>query len=609
MENQNTYHLMRMNMLKLVVIAVLAVTLSAYAQGMCGIEPAEILLTDFDEKPAVVKALKGARVKILGDNKITFREANAGVYIAPPKKATWDLSDYAMVAVDIENLGEKRLSLIGIIDKKARGYLYVPPKASGTLYISILRSSIDDEWKQLFKGMNGVPGGHIGSWMNVTDDVVKNVSLFDLDGICVDQPFKITAIRGYGRYGISENKLADYFPFVDQYGQFKHRDWPNKVHSVDDLKRFAAEEVKDLKAHPRPAHRSKFGGWATGPKLKATGHFRTEKYKGKWWLVDPEGYLFWSHGITGVHSNTSTVFKGRDHYFENPPKKFIDKKKLQFAKANLQKKYGDKWEQLEAEQCLARLESWGMNTIGNWSSPDIYKKRKMPYVVAVHYGSFGKGGDLWKDPVALRAALRKRLEGEVGRTTDDPWCIGYFVDNELVWKHVMDPEKYYKIVSEEVRTIAPNKLYMGSRVHGSTKPYGGDKKAVAAAVKYCDVLSANRYRYSPSDLKMLDGVDVPVIIGEFHFGALDRGLPHHGLKGVASQKQRAYAYQHYLVHALKHPNIVGTHWFQFREQVITGRTDGENYQIGFVDICDTPYEYVIKAARRIGHGMYQLRSR
>ena len=73
---------------------------------------------------------------------------------------------------------------------------------------------------------------------------------------------------------------------------------------------------------------------------------------------------------------------------------------------------------------------------------------------------------------------------------------------------------------------------------------------------------------------------------------------HTGLRGVANQRQRAYAYEHYLKQALKHPHIVGTHWFQFREQNITGRADGENYQIGFVDICDTPYQEIVDCARR-----------
>ena len=77
---------------------------------------------------------------------------------------------------------------------------------------------------------------------------------------------------------------------------------------------------------------------------------------------------------------------------------------------------------------------------------------------------------------------------------------------------------------------------------------------------------------------------------------------------MPGQGQRAHAYTHYLHEALKHPNIVGTHWFQYREQAVTGRPDGENYQIGFVDICDTPYQEIIDASRRIGEKMYEYRT-
>jgi len=171
----------------------------------------------------------------------------------------------------------------------------------------------------------------------------------------------------------------------------------------------------------------------------------------------------------------------------------------------------------------------------------------------------------------------------------------------------MNAEAYYKVVREEVKRVAPNKLYLGSRLHGHSAPHGSKPHLVAAAAKYCDVTSVNRYRFSPSDLRMLEGVDKPLIIGEFHFGALDRGMLHPGLRGLSNQEQRSHAYEHYVAQALKHPHIVGTHWFQYREQNVTGRSDGENYQIGFVDICDTPYQEIINASRRIGQRLYELR--
>ena len=48
------------------------------------------------------------------------------------------------------------------------------------------------------------------------------------------------------------------------------------------------------------ADRSKFGGWKDGPRLEATGYFRTEKVNGKWALVDPEGYLYFALGLANV---------------------------------------------------------------------------------------------------------------------------------------------------------------------------------------------------------------------------------------------------------------------------------------------------------------------
>jgi len=98
-----------------------------------------------------------------------------------------------------------------------------------------------------------------------------------------------------------------------------------------------------------------------------------------------------------------------------------------------------------------------------------------------------------------------------------------------------------------------------------------------------------------------------MIIGEFHFGALDRGLPHPGLLAVADQRQRALAYADYVHQALENDRIVGAHWFQYSDQLFTGRRDGENYQIGFVDIVDQPYPEMVEASREVGDTLYRYR--
>jgi hypothetical protein len=44
------------------------------------------------------------------------------------------------------------------------------------------------------------------------------------------------------------------------------------------------------------------------------------------------------------------------------------------------------------------------------------------------------------------------------------------------------------------------------------------------------------------------------------------------------------------------------------DQATTGRGDGENYQIGFLDVCDTPYAETVAASREVGESMYRRRA-
>jgi hypothetical protein len=82
---------------------------------------------------------------------------------------------------------------------------------------------------------------------------------------------------------------------------------------------------------------------------------------------------------------------------------------------------------------------------------------------------------------------------------------------------------------------------------------------------------------------------------------------HTGLKPTASQEERAASYRDYVSGALRNPHIVGTHWFQYQDQATTGRGDGENYQIGLVDVCDAPYSETIAAVREVGYALPSIR--
>jgi hypothetical protein len=546
--------------------------------------------------------------------------------------------------------------------------------------------------------MRGYPGGAVDKG-GIDPANVTQLLVF-VNKPKADHTFTIGNLRADGAAPPAATvDPAKFFPMIDQYGQYMHKDWPGKVHSDAELAKNKAAEAADLKARPGPRDWNQYGGWQAGPKLAASGFFRVEKLEGKWWLVDPEGRLFWSHGNDCVHGrNAVTPITDREFYFAAlPPKdspfgRFYGTGNwaphnyyegrgqyatFDFTGANLLRKYGPEWKREYAELAHRRLRSWGMNTIANWSDADIYLLRKTPYTATVgrrgkpiqgSEGYWGKFDDVF-DPV-FAEGLRRAMAREKGRSAGDPWCLGYFVGNELSWgnetslalatlrspadqaakkvfiddlkkkynkierlnaawgtqhaswdallssttppdaKKARDDlvafythtaEEYFRVCREAVKEAAPQQLYLGCRFAWA------NDLAVRASAKYCDVVSFNRYNRSVADLKLPAGVDKPVVIGEFHFGALDRGMFHTGLVKTASQQERADAYRAYVRSALENPLIVGTHWFQFADQATTGRGDGENYQIGFLDVCDTPYGETIAASREIGAEMYWLR--
>jgi hypothetical protein len=97
----------------------------------------------------------------------------------------------------------------------------------------------------------------------------------------------------------------------------------------------------------------------------------------------------------------------------------------------------------------------------------------------------------------------------------------------------------------------------------------------------------------------------PILIGEFHFGTPGRGLAA-SLVQVRDQKERGVAYRFYVEQAFAMPELIGTHWFQWMDQMSTGRFDGENYNLGIVDVTDRPYPDMVEALKETHSRLYQL---
>lgn len=165
-------------------------------------------------------------------------------------------------------------------------------------------------------------------------------------------------------------------------------------------------------------------------------------------------------------------------------------------------------------------------------------------------------------------------------------------------------EQYFRVCREAMNRHLPGVLYLGCRF--STY----DRHIVEAAKRHCDVVSFNIYAERPSERtadELAMELDFPVVIGEFHFGALDRGMFDPGLRRARDQAERAAKYAAYIREAAAAPWCVGAHWFQYLDQPLTGRADGENYNIGFVTVSDDPYPEMRAAARDVHREIYPRR--
>ncbi len=159
----------------------------------------------------------------------------------------------------------------------------------------------------------------------------------------------------------------------------------------------------------------KYGG-LKAIKFERGRFFRTH-YDGKrWWFVTPDGHAFLSIGACCVQP-TGSFIRGTKRY----P-----------YRENVLAKHGDvdTW----AKVARQRMRQWGFNTMACWSGREV---RDVPRTDILNFAS-GAGGS-WLtgglpdffDPAFERSARDTARHCQAQR--DNPWLIGWFLDNELAW--------------------------------------------------------------------------------------------------------------------------------------------------------------------------------
>jgi hypothetical protein len=166
--------------------------------------------------------------------------------------------------------------------------------------------------------------------------------------------------------------------------------------------------------------------------------------------------------------------------------------------------------------------------------------------------------------------------------------------------------QYFSVVRTHLKSADPNHLYLGCKF-GQVTP----KEVLAAASAYCDVLSFDLYQKSidPATAAVFASTYKPCLIAEFQFAATDSGLFWGSCSPVNTQQDRAAAYSTYVNSAATCPYVIGCYWFQYTDDPVTGTTfDGENGNIGFVDVTDTVYQNLVSMARSVNSSVYANRN-
>jgi hypothetical protein len=404
--------------------------------------------------------------------------------------------------------------------------------------------------------------------------------------------------------------------------------------------------------YPSPVNvsKSKFGSDIT-QKFNATGFFRVEKQGNRWWVVDPFGYR-------NIQVVINSLRQGKS-----------DKNEQEFNN-----RFGNskKWMNTTADS----LKFYGFNGSGSWSEDEqiqeYNKTTKSPLTFSPNLNfmsGYGKkrGGTvqlpgntgypnqcIFVFDTEFETYCDERAK-ELVKYANDTNLFGYFSDNEmplgldnlqgyltlenksdqgylfaskwleqkgLTLDKIKDKDKaefagivadtYYSIVSKAIKKYDPNHLYLGSRLHGGAKKV---ETIIAAAGKYCDILSINYYgSWSPEPL-LIDIWDrvgkKPFMVTEFYTKAMDAGLANTSGAGftVRTQKDRGIAYQHFTLSLLASKSCVGWHYFKYQDNDPTARNVDPSNADANKGLVDNKYQFytpLMKLMKELNDNKYAL---
>ena len=409
------------------------------------------------------------------------------------------------------------------------------------------------------------------------------------------------------------------------------------LEAITDLDQYVSEQVKNAKL-------DRYGGlMVESLKQKATGFFYTVKIDGRWWMIDPLGYPYFSIGLSNIHYSLN----------------------------------GSSLQRNNALKLFGTLDNWALATTKevreylNFNStfnPPAEMRRVddlLPYIaplsVMSRYGSakghmgstkFTQNGTMPVFDPDFVSYAKSVVKEQIVSAVKDPNIIGYTTDNELPMQEVMldnaltvdhrnpinhytyactwtwlvnitgkeDPsfddvtdelrdlyrgfvyDRYYYIVEDAIRAVDTNHMYMGSKYLTVSK----DSEWVHRfAAQYLDCMTINWYFCWEPESEALYGFernsDLPFVVTEFYTKAGDSGLGNSSGAGwyVATQTDRADYYDTFTLKLLESNNCVGWQLFHYMDNDPSSGTTDKTSVDSNKGLYNSEYEIYTDFADRV----------
>ncbi|WP_274653281.1 hypothetical protein [Paenibacillus humicola] len=348
----------------------------------------------------------------------------------------------------------------------------------------------------------------------------------------------------------------------------------------------------------------------------------------------------------------------------------INGERVSFVTANVMKKYGSNYESKWEDITKKRLTQWGFNAFSKWSRPnhlsfpyifvlqDPSNLRRIQWT----YDVFDP-----QNESIIESSIRTQLQSakddrwligytydnEAGWTTDivkeiltyraDSPAKSAFVDflaprhdNNLdavnlllgtsagsfadlkdipidiakvpaadVSDYIKLASKtYYSTIKDIIKKYDTRHLFLGSSI---VPTWRTSLDWDEGAMEIVDAFSVDSYTKDASWISKYEAFGKPLLNLEFSFGTSGRGLaPVNAAASAASTADRGTAFKSVVESEAANPLFVGSGWFTYYDEAVTGRRDGENFNTGLLNQQDQPYTEMVNIMKDVNAGLENI---